>query len=120
MKPTPWLEAESYRIQIAIGKSKYGDDYGFFIIPFRSNNLKVMVSAGDEQNGWDHVSISLANRCPNWEEMEFIKHMFFADDEWAMQLHAPSADHISVHPYCLHIWRPLKEIIPTPPTWMIA
>jgi hypothetical protein len=38
--------------------------------------------------------------------MEFVKRIFFADDETAMQLHVPLAEHISHHPYCLHIWRP--------------
>jgi len=65
--------------------------------------MRVMASAG---MGWDHVSISRQNRCPNWPEMEHIKRLFFRDDETAMQLHVPPSDHISIHPYCLHLWRP--------------
>ena len=35
-------------------------------------------------------------------------------------LHVPVALHISVHPNCLHLWRPQKDQIPMPPEWMVA
>jgi hypothetical protein len=65
--------------------------------------------------GWDHVSVSLSNRCPTWAEMEFVKRKFFKDEETAYQLHAPPSDHINVHPYCLHLWRPHDFVFPMPP-----
>jgi hypothetical protein len=70
--------------------------------------------------GWDHVSVSRQNRCPNWIEMEHVKHLFFKNDETAMQLHVPADDHISYHPYCLHMWRPHKVEIPRPPAFMVG
>lgn len=79
--------------------------------------LVVIASSGE---GWDHVSVSRRNRPPNWREMEFIKRLFFKDDEVAMQLHVPISDHIDVHPNCLHLWRPQREPIPRPPGWMVA
>lgn len=79
--------------------------------------LTVVASSGFD---WDHVSISRPNRCPNWHEMEQIKRLFFHPDEVAMQLHVPQSDHISLHPNCLHIWRPQKEAIPLPPKVMVA
>lgn len=69
---------------------------------------------------WDHASISRNDRCPTWEEMEQIKRLFFLPEEIAMQLHVPPADHISLHPYCLHIWRPCVVPVPLPPSWMVA
>lgn len=74
--------------------------------------LQCIASSGD---GWDHVSVSLPNRCPNWTEMEVVKRAFFKDDETAMQLHVPVSDHISVHPNCLHLWKPQRQEIPLPP-----
>lgn len=79
--------------------------------------LSVMAGSG---NGWDHVSISTERRCPVWLEMEQIKRLFFKDDEIAFQLHVPPKSHISVHPYCLHLWRPHEGEIPMPPEWMVA
>ena len=49
------------------------------------------------------VSVSHSRRCPTWEEMEAVKRMFFKPGETAMQLQVPESDHISHHPYCLHM-----------------
>jgi hypothetical protein len=95
------------------------NETGVFDIPYPRTGvrLKVVASAG---LGWDHVSVSLPNRCPNWPEMEHIKRMFFRSDETAMQLHVPPTDHISFHPYCLHLWRPQHLDIPRPPNELVG
>ncbi len=92
---------------------------GVFLVPSCKDKapMRVIASVGD---GWDHVSVSRANRCPNWPEMEQIKRLFFKEDEVAMQLHVAPKDHVNVHPYCLHIWRPLEAAIPMPPSSMVA
>lgn len=65
--------------------------------------------------GWDHVSVSYANRCPTWDEMCKVKEVFFRDDECCVEYHPARKDYVNIHPYCLHIWRPQNEAIPTPP-----
>lgn len=92
---------------------------GLFEVPCKATGrlLRVIASTGDR---WEHVSVSLSNRCPNWEEMDYIARLFFAEDETAMQLHVPSAEHINKHPYCLHLWRPIEEAIPRPPGYMVG
>jgi hypothetical protein len=79
--------------------------------------LRVIASSGE---GWDHVSVSRAERTPTWEEMEFIKRKFFADHETAMQLHVPPGEHVNCHPHCLHLWRPHDVEIPRPPAIMVG
>lgn len=81
------------------------------------NEIRIIFS-WDE--GWDHVSVSLPDRCPTWEEMEWVKRAFFRDTETAMQLHVPISDHISFHPYCLHLWRPQRKKIPRPPAALVG
>jgi hypothetical protein len=76
-------------------------------------------SVDDPGNRWDHVSVSLPDRCPTWEEMCFIKELFFFPNEPAMQLH-PVAEYINNHPYCLHLWRPLDQKIPLPPSILVG
>lgn len=102
---------------------------GAFQIPTRTTNrglstamtgsykIRVIVSGSE---GWDHISVSLPTRCPTWEEMEHIKRMFFEDDACCMQLHVPVSEHISCHPFCLHIWRPHDAAIPMPPPIFVA
>jgi hypothetical protein len=91
-----------------------GDDTcGAFVVPspIDHQSMRVVASSGE---GWDHVSVSRANRCPNWIEMSHVHRLFFRDDEVAMQLHVPVKDHVNFHPYCLHLWRPTDQAIPLP------
>jgi hypothetical protein len=97
-----------------------GDDFGgaFKLKSCIDNgDLRIIASNG---LGWDHVSVSRSKRCPNWPEMEQVKHLFFRDSETAMQLHVPASDHVNCHPFCLHLWRPHDIAIPRPPSIMVG
>ncbi len=84
---------------------------------FRMDDLFIIVSDGD---GWDHISVSRQDRIPSWEDLERVKRTFFRDDETAMQLHVPPAEHIDSCKYCLHLWRPQNSDIPRPPASMVG
>lgn len=105
---------EEYRWISGTYKSDPRFPCGLFSIPFRNNNLSVMAYDG-KHDGWEHVSVSLKNRCPNWEEMCFVKSLFWEDEDCVMQLHPPKSEWINNHPYCLHLWRPKEHVIPRPP-----
>jgi hypothetical protein len=106
-------------LETALYGAKGDHDVGVFIVPSPIDHgpLRVIATTGE---GWDHVSVSRVNRCPNWPEMEHIKRLFFRDEETAMQLHVPPSDHINIHPHCLHLWRPTQGVIPRPPSWMVG
>jgi hypothetical protein len=109
-----------YRLDLRRYYGWEGDEScGAFDLPslIDGQSLRVIASSG---SGWEHVSVSRSNRCPNWPEMEFIKRKFFGDDETVMQLHVPRSEHINEHPYCLHLWRPQHVPIPRPPDWMVS
>jgi hypothetical protein len=124
MRPVPWLAAEPHRLTRDGGdwQSRYGDDYGAFLIPSPKGGakLRVIASSGTDDIPWEHVSVSLGTRCPTWDEMAFIKSVFWTDGEAVMQLHVPAADHRNLHPYCLHLWRPIGQEIPRPPADAVA
>jgi len=105
MKLSP--EVEQYRRDHPLlGSAPPGSDYGYFEIPYKSTTLRVMAAgANDEIIAWDHVSVSLENRCPNWGEMCFVKDLFFDPEETVIQFHPPKSKHINIHPHCLHLWR---------------
>jgi len=96
-----------------------GDEGGAFSVPSPIDRKPLTIIASNGE-GWDHVSVSRPNRCPNWIELEHVKRLFFEEHETAMQLHVPSDDHISVHDFCLHLWRPQEMDIPRPPGWMVG
>lgn len=104
-------------MQYCLKGCKKDDDGGAFLIPFEGRNLQVIASHG---LGWEHVSVSLNHRCPSWREMCYIKDLFWNDDDVVMQLHVAKKNHINVHPFCLHMWRPLDAVIPLPPGFMVG
>jgi hypothetical protein len=109
-------ELDRYRLKTVRVLERYGsfgdECYGAFTIPYNARYFRVVASTGE---GWDHISVSTSGRTPTWKEMDYIKRLFFKDDEWAYQLHAPPSKHINNHPHCLHIWRSHISPVPTPP-----
>lgn len=121
-------DLEQYRIKDGTMPSVEG--YGFngaFRIPYKLQVLKVLASDAEgwkqcraEGDPWEHVSVSIATRCPIWEEMEFVRELFWRDDETVMQLSVARSEHVNVHPYCLHMWRPVCGLsIPLPPSELV-
>lgn len=92
---------------------------GVFTVPSPIDGAEIRVIASTGF-GWEHVSVSRRNRCPNWPEMSHIRQLFFDDGETVMQLHVPTSDHVNDHPHCLHLWRPVGVEIPRPPAWMVG
>lgn len=82
-----------------------GDRFGAFTVPGPLNE-RLSVIVGDEGYcGWDHVSVSTKRRTPTWEEMCFIKSLFFEPEETVVQFHPAESEYVNVHPFCLHLWR---------------
>jgi hypothetical protein len=94
-----------------------GSIEGAFIIEYGNKRLRVISGCGD---GWDHVSVSLSHRTPTWEEMTFIKNLFFEPDELVIQFHPPAESYVNFSRYVLHLWKPWGVVIELPPRWMIA
>lgn len=93
---------------------------GFFFIPGPERaTLRVQASNG---GGWEHVSVSVyrKERTPTWAEMCFVKDLFWDKDEVVIQYHPREADYVKCHKYVLHMWRPIGQTVPTPPTWMVG
>lgn len=89
------------------------------IFPCQNPKSKRAVFIFSWHSGWEHLSISFKDRCPTWEEMCYCKDVFFLPGECAMQLHPPESNHINIHDYCLHIWRPIDQAIPQPPKSLV-
>jgi len=125
---------EKYRI--TEGLMATNESYGLkgvWVFPYplkaKKPKIKLQVISSDVMD-WDHVSV-VANLIssrgqkkgqaqPTWEQMCFIKSMFWSDEEEVMQLHPKKENHINNHPNCLHLWRPQKGTIPMPPKKMVG
>lgn len=98
---------------------------GVFFIPRRPGQppFKVIASDGaldDGQIEWEHVSVSLPDRCPTWAEMCDLKAIFWDDSDCVIQYHPPRSDYVNNHPHCLHMWRPVGVELPRPPSLMVG
>lgn len=107
---------EKYRLTKSSYNTKSGDTFGVFYIPYQSYELKVIATDGKGiEPRWEHVSVSLPNRCPNWQEMSYIKSLFWGKEETVIQFHPPESQYVNQHPFCLHLWKQLGFEQPLPP-----
>lgn len=84
-----------------------------------SGTAEVLTVVVSWDKGWDHVSVSNLKRCPTWDEMCFVKDVFFNLDECVIQYHPVSILYVNTHPNCLHLWRPQNQVILMPPRYMV-
>lgn len=107
-----------YRVKTGMlgSDDSYGNN-GAFTVPFKGFDFRVVASDGE---GWEHVSVSLPNRCPSWEEMCHIKDLFWNEDDCVVQYHPPRADYVNNHNFCLHLWKPIGKNIETPPSILVG
>lgn len=123
MRPEPWTHLDRFRIRKGELGSPLGAPFGAFLLIDRPQHLMVIATDGADERGhtgWEHVSVSLQRRCPNWPEMCAVKELFWMPDETVLQFHPPRSVYVNDHPNCLHLWRPLALALPLPPTWMIG
>ncbi len=93
---------------------------GLFMVATNSGADVLRIIASDGA-GWEHVSVSLATRCPTWEEMCDVKGLFWEPEDCVAQLHPPQSQYVNCHPFCLHLWRPANgSFFPLPPSCLVG
>jgi hypothetical protein len=107
----------------AASDSCYGA-YGKFIVQGPCGEKLIIVASGadeddTESKGWEHVSISTRRRVPNWQEMCFVKDLFWDEEECVVQFHPPRSEYVNNHPHVLHLWRQ-KAGFPMPPSILVG
>jgi hypothetical protein len=130
MQFSPGLE--QYRITIGRYRSDPYEQGGAFRIPNGPGGraLFVVADAGlqgaTELAGWEHVSVSIDSESarrkqhlPSWVEMDFIKRLFWDDEECVVQFHPPRSRWVNNMPV-LHLWRSIKGEFPMPHPLLIG
>ena len=118
---------EKYRIIKGVmgSDSTYGNNGAFRIPHYKFDDYTINCIASDG-SGWQHVSVTISStkicvhRCPTWEEMCFVKNLFWGHEETVMQLHPPKSEYVNNHNYCLHLWKPDNTLIPLPDSLMVG
>lgn len=111
MTDTPWKAYELPRpgmLWRIIKEDSIPDEMGHagFIAQRMVDELLVISTYGREEDEklWQHVSTSYRNRIPDYDNLCIVKRTFIGQDRKAIQVFPPKAEHVNIHPYCLHLW----------------
>jgi hypothetical protein len=112
---------EAGRIQ---GDRRWGAYGAFDLHGPCGERLRIVASGADaddlQSQGWEHVSVSTRRRPPNWQEMSFVKDLFWEPEECVVQFHPPRSEYVNNHPHCLHLWRNKNIAFPLPPSVLVG
>lgn len=99
----------------------YGMCGAFEIIGPCGLHMTIMIGTAEHPvcEGWEHVSVSIKLRNPNWQEMCFVKDLCWGEDELVLQFHPPKDQHVNIHSHCLHLWRPQDGHVRLPPRRLV-
>jgi hypothetical protein len=69
-------------------------------------HLTLIVTACREADGrlWVHVSMAGRDRVPTWPELVAVRDWLLGPEALAIQVIPPAAEHVNIHPHCLHLW----------------
>lgn len=95
---------------------------GVFMLPSAADRNATLRCIASDGGGWEHVSVSLLDRCPTWDEMCQVKDLFWGEEDCVVQFHPARKDYVNHHPYCLHLWRFTGRGLsqPVPPPFMVG
>ncbi len=118
---------EKYRFKKGMmgSDSSYGNN-GVFVIPHYKISFYEINCIVSDGMGWQHVSVTISStqrkveRCPTWEEMCYVKSLFWDNNETVIQYHPPESEYVNNHPYCLHLWKPDNVQLPLPDSLMVG
>jgi hypothetical protein len=98
-----------------------GDPFGAFTLIYNGEALHVIANAANQESEWwEHVSVSTQGRTPTWDEMCWVKDLFWLEEECVVQYHPPRSEYVNCHPNCLHLWRPTRRKIPVPKSILVG
>ena len=118
MQLSPKLE--EHRIATGAYSSRPGNPYGAFELQGPCGVPLRIIATDGVDTGWEHVSVSTKRRVPNWQEMCFVKDLFWAPEECAVQFHPPASNYINNYSVVLHMWRYTKQEFPMPPDVLVG
>jgi hypothetical protein len=80
-----------------------------------------------DRNRWEHVSLSIFTyargrykpvvyQMPSWNDMCLVKSWFWDEEDAVIQIHPPKSQYVNQHNWVLHLWRPVSQSLPLPPS----
>jgi hypothetical protein len=117
---------ETFRIHEGRLKSNasFGNNGAFKIPTPAKFGIKYLFIIASDGLGWEHVSVHVTKGneilTPLWDDMVYVKELFWDPEDVVMQLHPRASEYVNNHPHTLHLWRPVIADIPTPPSILVG
>lgn len=85
---------------------KQNRDGAMFLVRGLDRRMSVIVSGAVELDGrrWIHLSCANPDRLPSWEDLVEVKTAILGGEATAYQVIPPKAQHVNIHPNCLHLF----------------
>lgn len=115
---------EKYRMVTGrMGSTSAMGNNGCFVVPSPFGYNRTLFIIASDGMDWDHVSVHASKGkeeyTPIWDEMVFIKNLFWDEEDCVIQYHPAKSSYVNVHKHTLHLWRPTKIGFPVPPLVMV-
>jgi hypothetical protein len=111
-------KVEMYRVMSGVMASNKHNQFGAFIIPTKNKHLQVICAPCSDE--WQHVSVSMKDQTPSWEDMCMVKNLFWDEEDTVVQFHPPKSEYVNNHQHCLHLWKKKEGSFPTPPSILVG
>lgn len=115
-----------YRIRVGdFGTTDAYGNNGGFLIPSPTRKRRTFQVFASDGLGWEHISVCVRIgtgaevQTPLWEEMQYLKQLFWDAEDVVMQLHPAEKNYVNMAANVLHLWRPVGKEIPVPPVEMV-
>jgi hypothetical protein len=118
-----------YRITKAehpiLGSDSSLGNAGAFKIPLpKEEDTTYAFVIASEGEGWEHVSVHIIESgiedTPLWDELCYIKNLFWDEEDCAVQFHPPKSQYVNNHPCVLHLWRKQGYEFPLPHSYLVG
>ena len=117
---------EKYRIKnhpiAMLNSDESFGNRGAFEIKMNATTTAFVIASN--KLNWEHVSVSIIEDneklMPTWDEMCFIKNLFWDEEDCVIQYHPPKSQYVNNDINVLHLWRPIGIEIPLPPSILVG
>jgi hypothetical protein len=104
---------EKYRVIIGPLKSSESDgNNGCFTVKRNGFQYNIIATDfGKDEHVSVHITVGKTQKTPTWEQMCFVKDLFWGKEDTVVQYHPPESQYVNVHEHVLHLWRtPTDEL----------
>lgn len=102
---------EQYRIQSGpLASSEKDGNNGRFSVKRNGFQYNIIATdVGEDEHVSVHITVGKKQKTPTWEQMCFVKSLFWGKEDTVVQYHPAESEYVNLHEHVLHLWRTPKD-----------